>query len=102
MLKIECFSCKSGSPLGGPVGTKRGLKMVENTSKMMLRASKIDQGMAKIITQKLKSFEKFFIFSAFANWTLQRWIFVSEPANTPQAVRLYNTQRGGQLTPSKC
>jgi hypothetical protein len=39
-----------------PSWDKKGLKMVENTSKMMLRASKIDQGMAKIITQKLKEF----------------------------------------------
>jgi hypothetical protein len=62
MLKIECFSRKSGSPLGCPVGTKRGLKMVENTSKMMLRASKIDQGMAKIITQKIERILKNFSF----------------------------------------
>ena len=62
LLKIECFSCKSGSPLGCPVGTKRGLKMVENTSKMMLRASKIDQGMAKIITQKIERILKNFSF----------------------------------------
>ena len=62
VLKIECYSCKSSSSLGCPVGTKRGLKMVENTSKMMLRASKIDQGMAKIITQKIERILKNFSF----------------------------------------
>ena len=62
MLKIECFSCKSGSPSGCPVETKIGLKMVGNTSKMMLRASKIDQGMAKIITQKIERILKNFSF----------------------------------------
>ena len=36
--------------------------MVENTSKMMLRASKIDQGMAKIITQKIERILKNFSF----------------------------------------
>ena len=60
--KLSAFLAKSGSPLGCPVGTKRGLKMVENTSKMMLRASKIDQGMAKIITQKIERILKNFSF----------------------------------------
>ena len=39
--------------------------MVENTSKMMLRASKIDQGMAKIITQKIERILKNFSFFGF-------------------------------------
>ena len=60
--KLSAFLAKSGSPPGCPVGTKRGLKMVENTSKMMLRASKIDQGMAKIITQKIERILKNFSF----------------------------------------
>lgn len=53
--KLSAFLAKSGSPLGCPVGTKRGLKMVENTSKMMFWASKIDQGKAK---KSLKNFEE--------------------------------------------
>ena len=45
--KLSAFLAKSGSPLEHPVGTKRGLKMVGSTPKMMFRASKIAQGMAK-------------------------------------------------------
>ena len=56
--KLSAFLASSGVPSWN----KRGLKMVENTSKMMLRASKIDQGMAKIITQKIERILKNFSF----------------------------------------
>jgi hypothetical protein len=46
-LKICGFSCKSGSPLEYPVGTKIGLKMVGNTPEMRFKASKIEHRKAK-------------------------------------------------------
>ena len=143
--KLSAFLAKSGSPLGCPVGTKRGLKMVENTSKMMLRASKIDQGMAKIITQKIERILKKnhlcgFCYLDFATLCFCYFAFFKggcrnahcddvewrkRPCTSQQGVlplilhyeservyftrqiqqsvcALYNTQRGGQLTPSKC
>ncbi len=52
--KLSAFLAKVVVLWGAQLGQRGGVKMVGNTSKMMLRASKIDQGMAKIITQKIE------------------------------------------------